>query len=477
MTGINCLQGIGFRNPASCRLSVLLILTLVAFLLNGCGGQGKPPAPSNPTEDIKATPGAVNSPPPRYDEDVNIRVAKRKYVPKEVWDVEGTPNQEQERMHLAEALEKEPDNAEILFLLGFNYLEANRQDEAIGYFKKAIEKKHDYKVAYQNLADLYVRKKVFADAQKTAEEGLKIFPNDPSLLNSLVQVKLERDSDAEGAEKILVKALKENASDPRLNYALAQIYFEQDENEKGIKLLEESMRKFPLYPNSYVLLAEKYRDEKKDPDEGIKILNKIIGLVPSYSDSYMALGDLYLDKGEYRKAEGAYTLCLSKNPDSPGEIYIQTGKAYLGMNRPAGAIRNFRRALELKQGNEDDPIEFEALIGMAKAYILKSNPADAENALKEASSLRKDHPLVVLVRSDLLFLQQKYDEALKTLQSVKPGKDTEDDDSDNIMWEKNWRLARIYKKTGKSDLADKYLKEALKEAPPYKKELIENSVE
>ncbi|MCE1248611.1 MAG: tetratricopeptide repeat protein [Firmicutes bacterium] len=462
----------GFR-PVKTTLFFFMVVAL--FMFSGCGGgQGQSPGPDNPDAKVK-NPGAVNSPPPRYDEDANIRVSKRKYVPKEVWDVEGTPNQEKERMYLGKALEKDPDNPEILFLLGFNNLEANRQDEALSYFKKAIEKKPDYKVAYQNLADLYLRKKDYSEAEKTVESGLKYFSNDPSLVNSMVQIKLERDGDSKGAEKIILSAMKDKSSDPRLNFALAQIYFEQDENEKGMKLLEDSVKNFPLYPNSYILLAEKYRDEKKDPNSGIKLLNKIIELVPSYSDSYMALGDLYLDKGEYRKAEAQYTLCLSKNPDSPGEIYIQTGKAYLGMNRPAGAIRNFRRALELKQGNEDDPIELEALLGIAKAHILKGNQTEAENALKEAASKKKNNPSVTLVKADLLYSQKKYDEALKLLQSVKSGKDEEDDD--NIVWEKHWRMARICKKTGRTDMAEKYLKEAVKEAPPYKKELIENSVE
>jgi predicted Zn-dependent protease len=456
---------------------VLILLLSISFLVvwTGCnqgqGGQPPGPAAGSPS---KANPGAVNSPPPRYDEDSNIRLSKRKYVPKEIWDVDGTPDQEKERMYLAQSLDKDPNNPEILFLLGFNYMEANKQDDAIAYFKKAVEKKPDYRVALQNLSDLYLRKKNYDEAEKTAAEGLKVFPNDPSLVNSIVQIKLERDGDSKGAAKILENAMKGKTSDPRLNMALAEIYFEQDESEKGIKLLEESIEKFPLYPNSYVLLAEKYRDEKKDPDAGIKLLNKIISSVPSYSDSYMALGDLYLEKGEYRKAEGAYTLCLGKNPDSPGEIYIQTGKAYLGMNRPAGAIRNFKRALEMKEGNEDDPIEFEALLGMAKAYILKGNLEDAENALKEASSKKPGNPSAALVRSDLEYTQKNYDKALKTLLAIKNNSDEEDD---NISWEKKWRIARIYKKTGKPTQAEKYLQEALKEAPPYKKELIINTAE
>ncbi len=57
---------------------------------------------------------------------------------------------------LQEELEADPDNADLLSLLGFSYRKTSRFDDALGYYQRALEIEPKHRGAHEYLGQLYV---------------------------------------------------------------------------------------------------------------------------------------------------------------------------------------------------------------------------------------------------------------------------------------------------------------------------------
>lgn len=495
---------------------ILLIISAILFLYSGCSQK----RPENKNDGIEAkptisslvkpdTPSGVapgkKVAPDRFGEDKTIRVRKRKYLPKKIWDVPGSPNLEMERYYFRKAVEKDPKNAEAWYFLGFNYREAYMYDSAIKCFKKVIELEPDSKLALENLSFIYIEKKKYKEALNVIETGLKHHPKNPQLLYLLSRVKLEGEKDPKGAANILEKALADGIEDPRINRGLAMAYFKMQKSEKGIQVLEESVKKFPMYPDTYLILAEKYIETKGNDQEAIKLLNKLIELVPSYGDAYLQLGDIYIDVGDFRSAKKVYLEALRQRPENIREIYLQLGRTYMGLDDLDNARKYFENATMKDGKQEEDFVATEAIVGLAKVNIEKKNYKSAESLIEIAGKRAPDNPEVNFCRSDLEYARGNYKKAMEILNNmeldnkdiesyersraikrgkrdeVNPGKDSEGDkedkDSSEVEMELKYRLSRTYSKSGNKKKSKELMEDAIKLAPSHKKKVMKKRFE
>lgn len=490
----------GRRIAVFCQSSLILFIFLLNFFiltLAGCVRNGPSPdgagASPSPSVSVDVTGGPGNSPssspgmspslddpvpgkvpPNRYGEDREIMVRKRKYIPREVWDVAGSPSLERERYYFKKALEKDPDNPELLYFLGFNFMEGHIYDRAVVYFKRALKLEPGHKLARENLVFSCLQMSDYKSAGEEAAEGLKRYPLDPRLLYFQALVELYGKKNPGKALELLEKASLKNIRDPRLYQGIAQVYFETGKPGQGIALLERSVGEFPDYPDSHVLLAEKYRDERGEIKKAVNLLEKIIRAVPSHDDSYVLLGDIHLETGNFPGAEKYYMQALKKRPESPGEIYIQLGKTYLEMKKPSDAARWFQKVLETgndQTGEEGWELIPEAYLGLCRARIQEGDFSQASKYIEKAEKISPDPSAVLLARSDLDFARKDYDRALSFIRRIKSGENN-DPDGKELEMEVNLRLSRIYRAKGETKKADWHLDKAIEEAPAYLKDFI-----
>jgi len=398
-------------------------------------------------------------------------VRKRKYVPREVWDVPGTPDQKKERYYLKKALEKDPNNSEILFFLGFSHLLTHEYDRAIGYFERGVRYSPGDKLLLENLAFAYLQKKDYKKARVAAQTGLKYYPGNPRLLYFLARVKMDGDQDPSGAKKLLERAIKKNINNPRISQGMAMVYFKTGETNRGIKILEDTTKKFPLYPDAYILLAEKYQDEKEDAAKAITLLNDLIKRVPAYGDTYLLLGDLYMDSGDYERAKKLYLMALKHNPESVGEIFVQLGKVNIELNRPEKALEYFKKVTESNEKNVEDSIEINSKLGLAEAYIMLKNFDKASKILDGLRADGDDNPELAICISDLEYARGNYKRALEILERIKSGK-IQESEKRRILSEVKWRLSLIFRAMGDEKMSSRFLEEALRNAPRYRKDIL-----
>ncbi|MCD4782699.1 MAG: tetratricopeptide repeat protein [Candidatus Eremiobacteraeota bacterium] len=490
---------------------ILVIIAAVLFLHSGCSQK----KPDNKKDGTETKPTVSFSPPKqgtqsrvapdRFGEDKTVRVRKRKYLPRKIWDVAGSPNLEMERYYFKKAVEKDPKNVEAWCFLGFNYREAYMYNDAIKCFKKVLKLEPGNKFALENLSFIYLEKKDYKEALNIIEKGLKHHPQNPQLIYLLARVKLEGEKDPEGAAIILEKALADGIEDPRVNRGLAMAYFKMQKPVKGIQILEESVKKFPMYPDTYLILAEKYIETKGDDQGAIKLLNKLIELVPSYSDAYLQLGDIYIDVGDFKSAEIVYQEALRQRPENMREIHLQLGRAYMGLDDLDNAGKHFEKAM-VKDGKKvGDSIATGAIVGLIKVNIEKKDYKSAESLIKIAVKKAPDDPEVNFCRSDLEYARGNYKKAKEILgnieidnkdlesyersRAITRGKknevnprednkgDNEDKDSSEVEMELKYRLSRTYSKSGDKKKSKKLMEDAIELAPAHKKKVMKERFE
>jgi tetratricopeptide (TPR) repeat protein len=119
----------------------------------------------------------------------------------------------------SEANIKEPHNAETLFKMGYTLAEQNRDDEALEYYKEALELDPDDKYVHQAMASLYRKMGEFANARIHLNKSLEIDPESAVTYynygNLLVDMK-----HFDEAKEMYAKALR---LDPQLNAAQEEL--------------------------------------------------------------------------------------------------------------------------------------------------------------------------------------------------------------------------------------------------------------
>ena len=71
-------------------------------------------------------------------------------------------------------LEKDPNNAMILFSLGTELFKEGRYQEATGLLARAVENKPDYSVAYRMLGRAHYELREDAEARRVFEKGREV---------------------------------------------------------------------------------------------------------------------------------------------------------------------------------------------------------------------------------------------------------------------------------------------------------------
>ncbi len=113
--------------------------------------------------------------------------------------------------------------------------------------------------------------------------------------------------------------------------------------------------------------------------------------------------------------------------------------------------KNYDKALELyRQYNKHNSDDYDSLINMAQIYKIKDNIAEAQNLYQILIKKDSENIKFLIESAQLYILSDDYNQALKYFLKA-----------DNLLLRENelyFVIALIYKKLGKDDMAEKYLK-------------------
>ena len=311
---------------------------------------------------------------------------------------------------LKKAIEKDPNNYQAWFDLGFVLNRLARTDESIAAYRKSVAAKPDVFESNLNLglmlarannpeAEQFLRaatglkptahteegqarawlalahlleNKKPEDALQAYRKASELTPKDPEahLAAGLLHERQKEFSDAE-AEYKQVLALDPRSIDPQTTEAaigLTNIYMKSGRLGDAEPLLRRLATERPNDAGIHLQLG-RVLDARGKKDDAIAELQTAVKLAPSDAEAQRELADLYASAGKNDLAEAAYRSLAAAQPKDP-ELHRGLGQALLRQKKFPEAEQEFLTAVRLKRDWPDVYVDLAFAASENKNYEL-----------------------------------------------------------------------------------------------------------
>jgi tetratricopeptide (TPR) repeat protein len=321
-------------------------------------------------------------------------------------------------------------------------------NEAVDYYKKALELDPESSVIIERLAETYAKSQHIQDAVHEAEAAIKANPDNPGPHRLLARIYVRNLGDlsaGSGQRDMIDKAVDQFREilriDPRDSQSalwLARLYRFENEHDKAEQTLREVLRWDPTNEGGLEQLSQLLMDEGRASD-AIELLNKAAAESTS-STLYDLLGDAYAQTHEYAKSEEAYKKAVEGDPD---EASHRKGlaQALLTEEKFPQALEEYKRLAELEPENPDNYLRLSQIYRHLNQFDL------AESNIVHAKQLAPGNLEVTYNEALLYDAQGRFDDAAHVLADAIAGITGQGDSASSpnalaILYEE---LGRIYR--------------------------------
>lgn len=214
-------------------------------------------------------------------------------------------------MFWVDMVEKNPGKARPLNNLGVSLTEAERYDEAVECYQKAIELDKYYPDPLSNLAVVYSTKEDYSKAIMCLHRALEIVPNYPEAYNNLAALYVKT-KEVDRAIPLLEKAISLRSFYGKAHFNLGRCYYEKKEYGKAWESFKnatlgdlDNLEGF-MALGQISLVAQNYQ-------EAVDSFNKVVKIGGGTVDNWFNLANAYNLNGEMSQAEDIYKMLLSKS--------------------------------------------------------------------------------------------------------------------------------------------------------------------
>ena len=285
-------------------------------------------------------------------------------------------------------------------------------NNAISYFKQAIEKDPGYAQAYSGLADSYAvlpyhtgdPNELMPSAKAAALKALEL---DPTLARPhavLGLVKICYEWDFAGGEAELRKAIAIEPNDATSHQWLGQLqgYI----GGRARESIEETTRAHqldPLSPEIAFAVAEAYVEDHQD-EKAEELYRKLIAENPDFPVGHLGLAWMYLDRGKYAQYIQEFQTYARLAGNKEHQEWAEAmDSGYRAGGWPAAA----RKGIEVLRAQREAKTNYLAPFNIAQLY---SSIGDKDQAFAWLNTAREEHNLwLVRIRTDRGFDQLRSD--------------------------------------------------------------------
>lgn len=378
-----------------------------------------------------------------------------------------------------ELLVLEPKNQEAQILLGATYLDENKLDKASRYFEVLARKNSQSHIVWYYLGRTYLLQKTpqaLANAEAAFKTSLKMEQNfvqsvvelgsiyekrgqyekavalyesyqtqygpDISVAESLVQVYLTQENYAKAYEHLrtineldqgnlnaqlkmafilvdqkkfkeaiplLEKILHQTPESDRVRFYLGAVYEEIKDFPAAIQQFKEIPKSSKYFADAVMHMAYLYKLLEK-PDAAIALLEEQLEFLDDNAKIYALYGSFLEGQKRYDEAKKLLEKGLSRFPADTQIIY-QLGSVYDLLGQSEKTVASMEKLIEI------DKNHVEGLNYLAYLYADKTkNLSVAEKLARRALSLRPNDGFILDTLGWVLFKQNRFDEAVKTLE-------------------------------------------------------------
>ncbi|MEM9010040.1 MAG: tetratricopeptide repeat protein [Pseudomonadota bacterium] len=345
---------------------------------------------------------------------------------------------------LRAALTEAPNNAEILMLLADAHRLAGNTDLAGERLASAVQVSEAATQPVLAYAQHFLGRDRADLAEQVVEEALRRNPQDATLLEALVRVRLAN-GDSAGAEEAStrLKAVAPAGGAERADQLLAAALVGQNRFDEGIQLLEELNGRDATGQSSMAQLVETYV-RAGQAENARDFLDRVLAENPQNTEAHLLRAALHLRDDNASAAVANYEAAIAADPRNTSayqelaQYYARTGEygaaeAVLRQGIDAAAVPDALRLLlagvkELRGEIPDAIAEYEQLYAREPDnYVIANNlaslladfdptPENLERAYQIARRLRgSDVPAFQDTYGWIQFQRGEYNDALAAL--------------------------------------------------------------
>jgi len=287
---------------------------------------------------------------------------------------------------LEAAVTRMPQNAVVRFNLGRAYFARQDLDRARTQFQEALNLRSDFLAARLWLGQTQLLKREYANSLLTADELLRLSPNNPQamLIRALSQRNMGKYAEA---RKELADIVARNPESVEAHFQLGLLDVSQKNYKEAEKTFNTCIGIAKNESRCLVGLSSVY-SEQRDFDKAIKVLSDARQRYPGDRNVQIALANTATVAQKYDMSIGIYREMLAKEPDS-AELHLRLGETYRRHGATDSAIEHFRKAKDL------EPQDARAYVLLAVMLDTIGRDAEAKSIYEQILKLQPDNGVVL----------------------------------------------------------------------------------
>jgi tetratricopeptide (TPR) repeat protein len=196
-------------------------------------------------------------------------------------------------------LKKQPDNIDVLHMLGVIYSQFGNYDLAIKNIRKVLQLNPNNAQAYYNLGNIFRNKGRFDDAVSAYQKALKIDPNFTSAYYNLGII-WEEKREFDKAIECYQETLQLNPDMASAYCNLGNIFQKMFQYDRAIPYYEKALKINPRLIEAYMNIGN-ILQWKGQIDDAISCYRKSIEMDEKHADSHWNLGHALITKGDFKE--------------------------------------------------------------------------------------------------------------------------------------------------------------------------------
>jgi len=308
-----------------------------------------------------------------------------------------------------QALERQPNDAEALHLLGLVTYQQGRLDGAADLIGRAVALNPRAAAFHCNLAEVYRARGELDRAVACCREALRLQPNYAEAANNLGLALLAQQDTAGAAEQFRA-ALRLRPNDPLLHNNLASALRAAGDRAAAIDRCREAVRLNPnlaaAHSNLGQMLLERYQRA-----EALFHCREAVRLRPDLAEAHNNLGNVLRELGQIAEAKTCYAEALRLAPRL-ALTYSNLGQALQEDGALVEALACYRHGLTC------DPSSARIHANLASALQEQQEYDEAEEHYRQAIQLAPDFPESHNGLGSLLHDRGRYPEAVASCREV-----------------------------------------------------------